>query len=163
MSMTYSLLRIAEDRRASGWSPMYSGGLSAAKKALDSDDRFVECSVYKNGRFFKTIRKDNEMTEQTYVIDLPFNFAYDHEDRELPTGEFVKLLHNTIRYRCTAPELREWLSDAEFYSNCATSGAGWSDPQDNRGLQDSARRTGARVLKVMAKNGGSREGPVAEF
>ena len=55
MSMTYSLLRPGD-----GWSPMYVGGLSAARKALNSDDKFVECSVYKNGRFVKTIRKDNE-------------------------------------------------------------------------------------------------------
>ena len=60
MSMTYSLLQIV-----GGWSPMYSGGLSAAKKALDSDDRFVECSVYKNGRFVTTIRKGRVSLSQT--------------------------------------------------------------------------------------------------
>ena len=59
--MTYSLLKIADGAGIgpkASWSPMYSGGLAAAKKALDSDDRFVECSVYKNLRFVTTIRKN---------------------------------------------------------------------------------------------------------
>jgi len=100
------------------------------------------------------------MKEQTYIIDIPKTFAIDHEERDLPSGDKVKVLSRTIRYRCTAPQLREWLSDADYYFDCA--GVGWCDPQYNLGLQASARGAVKRVLKVLDDNGISREGPIAE-
>mgnify|MGYP003638440820 CR=1 FL=1 len=93
----------------------------------------------------------------TYLIDIPSTFAIDHAERDLPTGEQVKVLARTIRYRCTAPELREWLSDAEYYSDCA--GIGWSDPCI--GLQASAQGTVGRIAKLFIAHGISRVGPVA--
>ena len=86
----------------------------------------------------------------TYLIDIPQVFAIDHAERDLPTGEQVKVLARTIRYRCTAPELREWLSDAEHYSDCA--GQGW-DLGGALQLQASARGTAARVRLLMEREG----------
>jgi hypothetical protein len=86
----------------------------------------------------------------TYLIDIPSAFANDHEERDLPTGERVKALARTVRYRCTRPELREWLSDAEFYFDCA--GQGWSF-DGSLGLQASARATAARVRLLMEREG----------
>jgi hypothetical protein len=94
----------------------------------------------------------------TYLIDIPQAFAIDHAERDLPTGEQVKALARTIRYRCTAPELREWLSDAEYYSDCA--GQGW-DLGGALQLQASARGTVGRVAKLFIEHGISRVGPVA--
>jgi len=85
----------------------------------------------------------------TYLIDIPARFAFDHEDRSLPTGEKVKVLARTVRYRCTAPELREWLSDAEYYSDCA--GQGW-DFGGALALQASARGTVKRIDKLMRQH-----------
>lgn len=96
----------------------------------------------------------------TYLIDIPKTFANDHDGRELPTGERVKVLARTIRYRCTAPELREWLSDAEYYSDCA--GHGW-DFEGALQMQASARGTVQRIAKLMIEQGISREGPIATF
>tara|TARA_R100000664_G_scaffold34032_1_gene53565 strand:- start:10275 stop:10544 length:270 start_codon:yes stop_codon:yes gene_type:complete len=83
----------------------------------------------------------------TYTIDIPKTFAIDHSERDLPTGIRVKELKRTIRYECTAPELREWLSDAEYYSDCA--GEGWDMGDDAIGLQASARGTAQRVRRLM--------------
>ena len=94
----------------------------------------------------------------TYLIDIPQVFAIDHEERDLPTGERVKALARTIRYRCTAPELREWLSDAEHYSDCA--GQGW-DLGGALQLQASARGTVGRIAKLFIAHGISRDGPIA--
>tara|TARA_R110002096_G_scaffold49663_7_gene131024 strand:+ start:102 stop:395 length:294 start_codon:yes stop_codon:yes gene_type:complete len=94
----------------------------------------------------------------TYLIDIPQVFAIDHAERDLPTGEQVKVLARTIRYRCTAPELREWLSDAEYYSDCA--GQGW-DLGGALQLQASARGTVGRVAKLFIEHGISRDGPIA--
>ena len=94
----------------------------------------------------------------TYLIDIPQVFAIDHAERDLPTGEQVKVLARTIRYRCTAPELREWLSDAEYYSDCA--GQGW-DLGGALQLQASARGTVGRVAKLFIAHGISRDGPIA--
>ena len=95
----------------------------------------------------------------TYLIDIPQVFAIDHAERDLPTGEQVKVLARTTRYRCTAPELREWLSDSEHYSDCA--GRGWSLGDGAIGLQASARGTAKRIAKLMIEQGISRIGPVA--
>ena len=94
----------------------------------------------------------------TYLIDIPQVFAIDHAERDLPTGEQVKVLARTIRYRCTAPELREWLSDAEYYSDCA--GQGW-DLGGALQLQASARGTVGRIAKLFIAHGISRDGPIA--
>jgi hypothetical protein len=94
----------------------------------------------------------------TYLIDIPQVFAIDHEERDLPTGEQVKALARTIRYRCTAPELREWLSDAEYYSDCA--GQGW-DIGGALQLQASARGTVGRIAKLFIENDIGRVGPIA--
>tara|TARA_R110000744_G_scaffold316691_1_gene423303 strand:+ start:130 stop:429 length:300 start_codon:yes stop_codon:yes gene_type:complete len=94
-----------------------------------------------------------------YEIDIPETFAIDHAERSLPTGEEVKVLARTIRYRCTAPELREWLSDAEYYSDCA--GQGWDMGPSALGLQASARGTVKRIAKMMIEHGVSRSGPIA--
>jgi hypothetical protein len=96
----------------------------------------------------------------TYLIDIPQVFAIDHDERDLPTGEQVKVLEGTIRYQCTAPELREWLSDAEFYSDCA--GQGWDMGPGALGLQASARETENRITNLMYEQGISRIGPIAE-
>ena len=94
----------------------------------------------------------------TYLIDIPQVFAIDHEERDLPSGEKVKVLARTIRYRCTAPELREWLSDADHYSDCA--GQGW-DIGGALQLQASARGTVGRIAALFLKRGISRDGPIA--
>ena len=94
-----------------------------------------------------------------YLIDIPRTFAIDHGKRDLPTGEQVKVLARTIRYKCTAPELREWLSDAAYYSDCASQG--W-DFEGAFGMQASARGTVKRISKLMIEQGISRVGPIAE-
>jgi len=91
---------------------------------------------------------------QTYLIDVPKAFATDHEERDLPTGEKVKALARTVRYRCTASELQEWLSDAEYYSGCA--GQGWDMGRSGLGLQSSARGTVKRIDDLMIEQGISR-------
>jgi len=95
----------------------------------------------------------------TYLIDIPKRFAIDHEERALPTGVQVKVLSRSIRYRCTAPELREWLSDAEYYSDCA--GQGW-DFGGALAMQASARGTVKRIARLMIEQGISRDGSVAQ-
>lgn len=95
---------------------------------------------------------------RSYLIDIPKCFAIDHAERDLPTGEQVKVLARTIRYRCTAPELREWVSDAEYYSDCT--GQGWS-MEGAIGVQNSARATVKRIAKIFIDHGVSREGPIA--
>tara|TARA_R110000787_G_scaffold269805_1_gene376690 strand:+ start:114 stop:404 length:291 start_codon:yes stop_codon:yes gene_type:complete len=94
-----------------------------------------------------------------YVIEIPKCFALDHGQRDLPTGQCLKVLARTIRYRCTAPELREWLSDAEHYSDCA--GRGW-DFEGALGMQSSARGTVKRITKLFIERDISREGPIAD-
>ena len=94
-----------------------------------------------------------------YEIEIPKCFALGHEQRDLPTGQCLKVLARTIRYRCTAPELQEWLSDAEHYSYCA--GRGW-DFEGALGMQSSARGTVKRITKLFIEHGISREGPVAD-
>lgn len=97
---------------------------------------------------------------QTYLIDIPKTFATDHEERDLPSGETVKVLARTIRYRCTAPELREWLSDAEHYSDCASNA--WDMGPYGLGLQSSARGTVQRIYKLMNEQNINPDGPIAE-
>ena len=95
----------------------------------------------------------------TYLIDIPKKFAIDHEERALPTGVQVKVLSRSIRYRCTAPELREWLSDAEYYSDCA--GREW-DFDGALAMQASARGAVKRIDKLMQEHSINRDGPVAQ-
>ena len=96
---------------------------------------------------------------KTYTIDIPKLFATDHSERDLPTGRKVKALSRTIRFECTAPELREWLSDANYYSDCA--GEGW-DFGNQLAMQASARGTAQRVIRLMAAHQISEYGPIAE-
>tara|TARA_R100000781_G_scaffold13720_1_gene11776 strand:+ start:1268 stop:1573 length:306 start_codon:yes stop_codon:yes gene_type:complete len=97
---------------------------------------------------------------RTYTIDIPKTFAIDHSERDLPTGREVKELARTIRYECTAPELREWLSDANYYFDCA--GFGWDMGDDAIGLQASARGTAQRIHRLMEAHGIPKSGPLAE-
>jgi len=102
---------------------------------------------------------------KTYDIDLPYTFCVDHEERELPSGTFVQMdeKRRLIRRRCTAPELREWLSDATHYSDCASYGWNLGSTGKALGLQSSARATVKRVLKVLADNDVPVKGEVAEY
>ena len=97
---------------------------------------------------------------KTYTIDIPKLFATDHSERDLPTGRRVKTLSRTIRYECTVPELREWLSDATYYSDCA--GEGWDMGDYALGLQASARGTAQRVVRLMEAQGIPKDGPIAD-
>ena len=96
----------------------------------------------------------------TYTIDIPKTFAVDHSDRDLPTGIRVKELARTIRYECTAPELREWLSDAAYHFDCH--GEGWDIGDYGLGLQASARGTAQRVRRLMETHGVPQDGPIAK-
>ena len=99
------------------------------------------------------------MSLKTYTIDIPKLFATDHSERDLPTGRRVKTLSRTIRFECTAPELREWLSDATYYSDCA--GEGW-DFGNQLAMQASARGTALRVVRLMEAQGIPKDGPIAD-
>tara|TARA_R110000751_G_scaffold228642_1_gene330264 strand:+ start:172 stop:510 length:339 start_codon:yes stop_codon:yes gene_type:complete len=91
-----------------------------------------------------------ESTMDIFTIEIPKRFYIDHQERDLESGKIIKELATRYRCECTADDLREWLSDAEFYSDCAS--AGWSDPQYNLGLQSSARATAARVRALMVEH-----------
>ncbi len=95
-----------------------------------------------------------------YTIDLPKKFCRDHMDRALPSGEVVKELGKTYRMEMTAPVMREWLSDANHYSDCA--GYGWSMGDEGLAMQASARGTVSRIEKFMLENGIDKNGPIAE-
>ena len=83
-----------------------------------------------------------------YVLDVPPVFAADHDVvRCLPTGYSLGMHGRLWRYSCTMEELREWLSDAEHYSDCA--GFGWDFP-GRLGMQSSAQATAKRVRSVIA-------------
>ena len=57
--MTFSYL-IEFDNGKKHWSPMCSGGEVAAKKTMDRDPRVIECSIYRGGRFVKTVHRAKE-------------------------------------------------------------------------------------------------------
>lgn len=80
----------------------------------------------------------------TYTVDIPEAFASDHYERELPTGERVKMTAKLWTFRCTVEELKEWASDADYYSD-AVSMMG----PEYFGLQCSARATVKRVAKAL--------------
>ena len=87
------------------------------------------------------------MTEtKTILINVAPRFAMDHSDRDLETGREVCRSNCYITYEVNVSELREWLSDARFYSDCA--GQGWT-MHNAGGLQSSARATVKSILKTM--------------
>ena len=85
----------------------------------------------------------------TIIIDIPATFASDHYDRDLPSGTIVRQGDRVWRFRCTVEELNEWLSDAEYYSDCA--GQGWclGTRGEALGLQSSARATAKRIRAAL--------------
>ena len=44
------------------WTPVYTGGDAAAKELLTIDPRVKEVSIIRNGRWFKTIKREEETT-----------------------------------------------------------------------------------------------------
>ena len=84
----------------------------------------------------------------TYQIDIPACFASDHFERDLPSGECIKTTKRLWTFVCTFEELEEWLSDADYYSDCA--GFGWDMGTEALGMQSSARATVKRVEKLLA-------------
>ena len=100
------------------------------------------------------------MTDQRFTLDVPPVFAVDHAERDLPTGIAVGGPGKFHRYLCTEAELREWLSDARLYSDCA--GFGWDMGPGAIGMQSSAQATARRVTSLMETEGVSFAGPSAE-
>lgn len=82
-------------------------------------------------------------------IDIPAKFASDHYERDLSSGTLIKRGRQIWTFECTEAELREWLEDAEHYSDCAS--AGWGMGREAVGLQASARATVKRVQAALAE------------
>ncbi len=83
------------------------------------------------------------------ILDVPPVFAEDHDvARCLPTGEFIGIRGGHWRYSCTMEELEEWLSDAEYYSDCTAEG--WDFP-GQVGMQSSARASVRAPLSPAPK------------
>ena len=81
-----------------------------------------------------------------HIVDVPRYFAEDHMiTRDLPSGELLKQGPRLWRFACTIDDLKEWLSDADYYWDCASEG--WSNP--DLGLQSSARSTHRRVKALL--------------
>ena len=57
MTRTFSAL-IKKPGKESYWTWMFQGGTVAALKFLDSDDDATEVSLYRDGRFIKTIVRE---------------------------------------------------------------------------------------------------------
>jgi hypothetical protein len=78
----------------------------------------------------------------SHEIWLPFLFWRDHDERALPSGEFIKLSYNMVRVRVTRKELAEIRSDAEFYAQ------GNVDMDDGGSMCRSAAATVRAIDKV---------------
>jgi hypothetical protein len=87
----------------------------------------------------------------TTRICVPPCFAIDHEERELPTGKFIEETRKGRVYEVTPEEFREWLSDANYHSDCA--GPGWNMYPQPIGLQSSARATVKRLTAIAKATG----------
>ena len=88
-----------------------------------------------------------DLNDQT-MIGVPRCFAIDHEERDLPCGEFSFEKQHLRYYHMTRAECLEWLSDADHYSDCV--GNGWDIGPQAIGLQSSARATAKRMIKALA-------------
>ena len=88
--------------------------------------------------------------EAQHTVEIPATFASDHYDRELPCGLFVSQSARTWTFKCTLVELKEWLSDARFYSDPAiVSSMRSSCGPGIVGLQSSARATVERITTLL--------------
>ena len=93
----------------------------------------------------RTTRRPDDGTIRVWI---PALFASDHNDRDLPCGNLIaKHPRKGWCFDCTKEELEEWLSDSEYYSDCA--GRGWDIGYGALALQSSARATATRVRAIL--------------
>jgi hypothetical protein len=83
----------------------------------------------------------------TCRVTIPPVFADDHESRELPTGIRLSENRSGVTYEVNRYEFYEWLSDADYYSDCAGQGWDLGDHSTALGLQSSARATVKRLQR----------------
>ena len=100
---------------------------------------------YKVEREAKTQVIRDIKTRTIYEVKIPAAFASDHYDRELPSGELLNRgkLHYT--FHCTIDDLKEWLDDAEFYSDRSH----WADVCKDDHSLSSICRSAERAEKVL--------------
>jgi len=84
-------------------------------------------------------------TRMRYEVRVPAIFASDHYDRELPSGELLEQGKAYYRFYCTIADLKEWLDDAEFYSDRSH----WSDVCKDDPSLLSICRSAERARKVL--------------
>lgn len=84
-----------------------------------------------------------------HEIWLPRKFLIDHMERDLPYGEIINDGKRGFLVRCNDDELAELLSDADYYSDCAS--PGW-DITNALAIQSSARATVQRINRYLARN-----------
>ena len=100
------------------------------------------------------------MTEPRYRIEVPRLFAQDHVDRCLPTGIDQRSQgKRCMVFHATLDEIREWLSDADYYSDCA--GQGWGIG-NGLAMQASARATRKRMTMALEQIDSGHLKPIPE-
>jgi len=89
----------------------------------------------------------NKFMQNAYKIEvqIPVKFADDHAERGLPTGSETKRTKRLVTFAINYSELREWISDAKYYSDCTNQG--WCI-DGATGLQNSARATVKRLEDI---------------
>lgn len=88
----------------------------------------------------------------TNLIRIPWVFALDHDERELPTPEIVKSTKSHWWVRADDPALPELLSDAEHYAHP------WGpDAEGLGGLKASAKATVRAIRDVIGWDGAGPE------
>ncbi len=94
------------------------------------------------------------MTDSTIELWLPAKFAQDHLDRCLPSGEFLcgwEGHGSLIAFRCNEEELKEWISDSNHYSDCASEGWDFGTRGEMLGMQSSAKATNKRAKEALSE------------
>ena len=87
-----------------------------------------------------------------HEIWLPEHFYIDHMERDLPAGEVIDKGRKGVLVRCDDDTLAEILSDANYYSDCASEGWDLGDHHRALGMQASARAT-VRRIKAYRQGG----------
>jgi hypothetical protein len=83
------------------------------------------------------------------VVKLPRLFYIDHRDRDLPSGEIVRVIGNRIEVALDEEAFEDLISDAKHYG---FGGMDWDGYGSEGSLEKSAKRTYEILTKIEREN-----------
>lgn len=62
--MLHSFSALIDGKSGKYWTRAYNGNARTAKRFLDEHPNAIECSLYRGGRFVRTIKRDDRKREE---------------------------------------------------------------------------------------------------